>query len=186
MGIIIFLCNLSKSKNISDFYNILKVYVPLFGDDAYHNCNILVSENGGRELDNHIFDVENIADMFWYYEYEKCYYNKENRKKITGYPFAWNKISDIQKRLIGYERVTIHNKNLNRKLTYKENLMYLNELINFCNRKGIKLLFVVMSATQYYRDYLNNEFINKFYETLNEIEFPIHVLDLFDSGIFNV
>lgn len=49
-GYYYFFCDLSKSKNISDFYNILKVYVPLFGDDAYHNCNILVSKNGGQRI----------------------------------------------------------------------------------------------------------------------------------------
>lgn len=138
-------------------------------------------------MNNPIFDVDTIADMYGYYEYEKGYYNSENRKrKMVATDWVdWGEISDEQKRQIGYKRAALHNKGLSRKMTYEENLIYLNELVKFCNRKCIKLLFVVTPTTKYYRDYLDKEYKNKFYETLNNIETTIHLLDLFDSDMFN-
>lgn len=46
-GYYYFYSDLSKSKNIPELYKIPNVYVPLFGNNAYHNCNILARKMGG-------------------------------------------------------------------------------------------------------------------------------------------
>lgn len=46
-GYYYFFSDMSKTKDMSVLQNIIKVYVPLYGNEAYHNCNMLARKMGG-------------------------------------------------------------------------------------------------------------------------------------------
>lgn len=188
-GYYYFYSDFSKSKEgVTD--RISKVYLPIFGDESYHNCYLLSKQS--EKLNNPIFDLDTIANIYSCNEYAKGYYNSTNRKRNEvavrmweNENLDWNQITEDEKKYSGYERAKLHNKSIKRKMTYKENMIYFNELVNLCSSKKINLLFVITPVTRYYREYLNKQYKDIFYNTLNMADGNIHLLDLYEDDYFN-
>ena len=56
--------------------------------------------------------------------------------------------------------------------------------MDYTAKRNIRLLIVVPPVTSFYRDRLNAEIQNKFYEILDKIESEIHLLDLTNADVF--
>lgn len=189
-GYYYFFSDMSKGKDINVLDNISKVYKPIFGEEAYHNCYLLAE--GKTKLENPIFDVNLIADIYSQDEYKKGYYNSTNRLRNLhasrcweDKKMDWSELSEDDKKYAGHERAEVHNKSIKRAMTYRENLKYFNALTDLCKRKKINLLFVITSVTIYYRKYLDRQYKDIFYDTLNMIEGDIHLLDLYEDCSFS-
>lgn len=185
-----FFSDMSRGKDKGILANIPRIYVPLFGEMGYHNCFRLCGSQN-EELKNPIFDVNKIAEMYAYSECIKGYYNNGGRLRklqaVRGWihqELEWIDLSEEEKQFAAYKRASAHNKNLKREISYKENLIYLNELANFCNKRNINLLIVVCPGTKQYRMFLSDKFKEIFYDTLKSIDMELHLLDLFDNDVF--
>lgn len=189
-GYYYFFSDLSKNKNCEVLSNISKVYVPLFGDEAYHNCFLLAK--GESQLENPIFNVNSIAEIYGYSLYISGYFNKNKfrndyaLKTWNDKQMDWKELTESERYLGGERRAKAHNRNIKRKMSYKENMIYFNQLIDLCRDKEINILWVVTPVTKYYREYLDKRYKNVFYDTLNRVDGTIHLLDLFEDDNFGV
>lgn len=179
--------DLSKTKTPGEIMRIRNVYYPIFND--LHNCLFLPPKQNNL-YDSHFFDIEKVAELFAFTEYEKHYFNEQRPRKNAATRFHaadprdWSELSATEKEEFGIERANAHNKGIHRELSRIENIQILKSLAKYCSERNINLVVVVTPATHYYRSAFNNEFKRFFYDTLNNIDYPIHVLDLFDDLSF--
>lgn len=93
----------------------------------------------------------------------------------------WYQLSEEEKIFCGMERSKAHNKLFRFKQSYNENTTLFANLVKYCKEEEINFCVIVPPATKYYRNNLNVQFKEKFYETLDCVDGIIHLLDLFDE-----
>lgn len=178
--------DLSKSRNSDSIQRMSKVYVPLFGDA--HNA-FIVPPKSNFLVQSCLFDVQKIMDVYSISQYEEHYFNfnrvRENfaLRLWSDKAKNWNQLEDYEKEAAARERALLHNRNKKRDISLSENINMLNELSIFCNQKGINLIIVVAPASKYYVENIWPGFQEIFYETLENIDGVVHLLDLYtDEG----
>lgn len=177
--------DLSKSQNKNELLRISKVYNPLFKD--VHNA-LLLPPKEVRLLDGCIFDTNKIIDDYSMGKYRQHYFNK-NRPREN---FAlrcwedqsknWIQLTEEEKEFAAKERTASHNKNQKRKITLCENTRLFQELMAFCSNRDINMVLVVTPASKYYIENMWSEFKDIFYDTINEMDGVIHLLDLYGDS----
>lgn len=179
-----FFSDLSKTKTPGEITRISNVYQPLFND--LHNCTFLPPKQCVLYNSN-IFDIKNVAEIYALGEYSKHYFNEQRPRKQFAMKYepdtsrSWHELTESQKTEFGESRAKAHNKNLQREFSLAENKQIFEKLAQYCFEKNINLVVVVTPATHYYRSAFDAHFKNIFYDTLNSLEYPVHLLDLFDN-----
>lgn len=185
-----FFSDLSKTKNGSELRRITDVYYPIFNGDM-HNALIL-PEAYERKIYSNTWDVQGIIRSFSNYIYNslgKNYFNQERtRNSLRLYADrqnnSWQEFDKQTKERLGYQRACEHNKAITYLESYKENKLILDQFIKLCNQKGINIYFCVFPYTEEYGRYLEPRFKDIFYNTLDELEGIVHVIDFNDSDAF--
>ena len=160
------------SMSETELPRVSNVYYPLFGD--LHNALCLPLKND-FSVRSKIIDVERVTQIYSIYEYNKYYYNEERPetefavKKWCDKNKTWQQLSEEERVKAGKERAQDHNKAIKYEKTYKENLMLLKKLSQYCEEKQINLIFVVAPASKYYREALVKKYKEDFYNALNNI-----------------
>ena len=130
--------------------------------------------------------------LYSIFEYNNYYYNEERPvadfavKKWSDKNKTWQQLSEEERVKAGKERAQDHNKAIKYEKTYKENLILLKELSQYCEEKQINLIFVVAPASKYYRDALLKKYKEDFYNALNMAGGVIHVVDEYEDELFGV
>lgn len=186
-GYYYFHTDLSRTKNQSEISRIAKVYHPIYHD--MHNC-VFLSPNQDTLMQSNIFDFEKILHIYRDEERQKGYFSKENLRKCSAMKEwqdsskSWDQLSESEKRIAGQRRTALHNKNIKRNASFYENACILKRFATFCSQNKIHLLVGVTPASKYYLEYLDQDYKNKFFQVLNEIESTIHLLDLSSDSTF--
>lgn len=188
-GYYLFHSDLSRTKNKSEINRIATVYAPIYGDG--HHCLILPHNECELPKDG-IFDMEKIIASF-YEEAEPAisYFGKRKGNRMMNQlkmwkekNRSWQDLSEIQKEEAGKERASAHNKSIDRKATYQENIKIIKSLGVYLSEKNIHMIMAVFPATTYYRNGADTRFRDLYYEALENIESTVHVIDCYDADIF--
>ncbi len=81
-------------------------------------------------------------------------------------------------------RANAHNKNIEHILTFKENEIVLNDIVEMCAERGINITYLTPPATPDYVRLLNPKYKQNLYGMLDRVKYPIHVIDLFECEGF--
>ena len=182
-----FYSDLSRAQSEDELAKVSNVYYPIYGD--MHNCALLPP--GRKLLDlSDIFDMENIAQLYFAGEYEKMYFNERRLRKLVAVrewedkSKDWYELSEEEKHAAAKKRAERHNKSIAHEDSLCENSRIVRQLSEFCQLRGINLILVVAPATKWYRKYLHKGFRDVAVKILNEAEGDIHLLDLFEDSDF--
>lgn len=182
-----FCSDLSKTTNQNEILRVSKVYNPIFRD--LHNCMLLPPKENVL-YESNLFDIKGILNEVVKGEYAmKYFYEGRERDKFQTKVWSdkskhWGQLNEEERKQAGKERALQHNKNLNRKLSLIENTRLLDELLLFCKEKEINLVLVVTPASKYYREHLLAEYKEVFYNTLDNVDGIIHLIDLYEDELF--
>ena len=177
-GYYYFFSDLSRTKNKGGLSRISKVYEPLSW--GRHNGFIIPAQENTL-YDSEIFDVDKIADLYSMGEWEKGYFTPERPREIT-VTKKWTDLSEEEKIISCERRAAVHNREINRTGSLKENIRIFHELVSFCKDNNINLYMVVTPVTNYYYNNLNKRFKEIFYSVLNDEEYDINVLDFISDA----
>lgn len=186
-GYYFFFSDLSRTENEMEIQRIANVYYPYYGD--LHNCVLLPSRRNIL-FQSELFDLEKISERYVSAYYEEGYFHEGRSREAQALKYwkdenkRWEQITEQEKEAAGKRRADEHNHQINRENTYEQNKMVFKNMLEDCNLKDIKVVFVVTPATKHYRKNFNPHFKEIFYKTLDECNTPIHLLDLFDSPLF--
>ena len=168
--------DLSSSKN--EIHRVKNVYYPLLGDA--HNYTI-----NNTDIQRNTFRLRLNLLSILSNSYFNSFITKDSMALIKGKLEQLNKDELIA---LGERRALIHNKLLNYKHTLNENIEILYEFLKFLRLNNVKPLIVVFPATEYYRDYFEENFKKIFYEVINTMKskYNFELVDLFDSNDFSL
>lgn len=187
VGYYCFFPDLSKTKNLNELSRISKVYKPLLND--VHNC-VLLPPSSKQLYESNIIDIKFILDRYTCDEYLKGFFHKDRPRKNFASKIwddkskSWKELSNDEKINAGEKRAELHNRNIKRESSLKENIVLFQNFVNFCTNKKINLLVVVTPSTSYYRNCLENKFKLQFYDILFKVKGTVHLLDLSDDESF--
>lgn len=189
-GYYYFFNDLSRTKNLGELSRVSRVYDRLSW--GRHNGFIMPPRENTLYYSD-FFDVDKIADLYSLGEWEKGYFTAESPRDLTATKEwddkskKWTELSEQEKAVAGERRAALHNKDINRIGTLKENIQIFHELAAFCNDRDINLYVAVTPVTSYYKDKLDNQFKEIFYSILNDEVYSINVIDSIDdeSGLFS-
>lgn len=187
LGYYYFFSDLSKTQNTNEIQRISKVYKPLYKD--IHNCTLLPPK---AEIlyTSDIFDIQNVNYIYSTGEYEKGYFHKDHPRRNHATREwddknkEWFQLNESEKTEAGIRRAALHNKNMKREISLKENIQLFQDFLNYCNNNAIKLLLVVTPVTPYYLQHLSSQYKSIFYNILDEADGVIHLLDLSDDNTY--
>ena len=182
-----FYSDVSRSRMEAERKQVSDIYYPIFGD--LHNSMFLRKTDEFEK--SSIFDVERIMKLIINelsngMEYFSLFRSRESMKIGEWEPAEchWKDVEQEEKNRVAEIRADAHNKCIKYKESYKENIEILNELVNECNEREIRLWVVALPMSESYKKYFNPEFKLDFYRALNSIEGEIHLIDFNDIGIF--
>lgn len=188
VGYYYFYTDLSKTQNEYEIMRLPKVYDLLYGD--VHN-GILFPEKKTFLMKSHIFDIDIIMETFAEEEYKKGYFNSGRHRKDYATKLwknqkkMWTELNLEEKLEAAEKRGQQHNRLINRKASYVENVAIFKEFLKFCVLKKINIMIVVTPVTSHYRTFFDKRYKEGFYAILNSMEEPIHLLDCSDSPYFD-
>ena len=158
--------------------------------ECIHNAHILPKKFSVLYTSD-IFDFEKILKHYSESEFLSGYWNEKfkNRMDLATRNWKdsmkrWIDLSEEEKVEAANIRTRFHNKLSRRQYTVQENERLFCKLVDYTAKRNIRLLIVVPPVTSFYRDRLNAEIQNKFYEILDKIESEIHLLDLTNADVF--
>ncbi len=189
-----FFWDLSKTRDMGELSRISQTYIPVFqeeyGMECIHNAHILPKKFSVLYTSD-IFDFEKILKHYSESEFLSGYWNEKfkNRMDLATRNWKdsmkrWIDLSEEEKVEAANIRTRFHNKLSRRQYTVQENERLFCKLVDYTAKRNIRLLIVVPPVTSFYRDRLNAEIQNKFYEILDKIESEIHLLDLTNADVF--
>ena len=191
MGYYYFNSDLSRTENVGELSRISTVYEPLFGD--VHNALILPETVGIRK--SSFWDIESILEYFseTIYraistEYFSAIHRREQQRTVM-WPDAtkgWSELSEKEREEAGRRRVGLHNKGVSHKETYAENIEILNELVDRCNKRGVRVTCCVFPASREYMSGMDTQIKEEFWKALENIRGEIHVIDLNECDGFEI
>lgn len=192
-GISYYILNHDLSKGDSEYSRdmIENVYLNLLNDP--HNSKSC-SSNGLFTINSvnidllikTIFELDEIDRYLKYevYKSNRAYYNNINPRF---YSSSYTKGDIEYKTNVAKERASKHNKLIKYKETEYEYKAILDNMIKFCEDRGIMLEFVVFPVTDLYYEYLSTEFKDKFNLILQYLEGKnLKIYDLRDKKICNI
>lgn len=182
-----FFSDFSMSQNSFERGLMSQIYYPLFKD--MHNAALVLPRNSSLPQSD-LFDIESVVKAISMKEYQKGYFTDQRRR--AGFATRvwsnsardWDQLTVLDKEEAGKIRAELHNKSIMRTATYEENIVLFSKLVGFCAERGINFICLVPPATSYYRKALNPEFKEIFYQTINDTDGVIHLIDLFDNSCF--
>ncbi len=180
--------DLSLTQNLAELQRVSKVYYPLLGD--LHNC-LIPAPKEDYNIQSNLIDFERIVNTFAMMDYQEGFFNeKRPRNRCATVVWdavskSWGDLSSEEKENAGKIRATSHNSGIKHTVSFNENIGLLQELVYFCNDRGINLLFTAMPASSQYLKYLTPEYKNIFYTVLENLDGTIHLLDLVDDSSFD-
>lgn len=189
-----FFWDLSKTEDMGELSRISQTYIPVFqeeyGMECIHNAHILPKKLSVLYTSD-IFDFEIILKHYSESEFLSGYWNEKFKNRIDLATRNWKDsmkrwidLSEKEKVEAANIRTRFHNKLSRRQYTVQENERLFRKLADYTAERNIRLLIVVPPVTSFYRDRLNAEIQNKFYEILDKIESEIHLLDLTNADVF--
>lgn len=189
-----FFWDLSKTRDMGELSRISQTYIPVFqeeyGMECIHNAHILPKKFSVLYTSD-IFDFEKILKHYSESEFLSGYWNEKfkNRMDLATRNWKdsmkrWIDLSEEEKVEAANIRTRFHNKLSRRQYTVQENERLFCKLADYTAKRNIRLLIVVPPVASFYRDRLNAEIQNKFYEILDKIESEIHLLDLTNADVF--
>lgn len=189
LGYYTFYSDLSKTENEDELSRISNVYYPIFEDT--HNACILPPK---MQVEcSIVWDIQNIMEYFSNQIYSAIcgnyFSNIHDRKKFKTVMWNdsfkdWIELSPGERETAGKKRAQIHNRSINYKESYAENILILNELTDWCEKENITLYICVYPTSKEYSVYQNKQIIDDFWDALSQVKGKIHVLDLNTCGIF--
>ena len=188
VGYYCFYNDLSLMQSTEEVIRISKVYYPLLHDA--HNCLFLPSKEDYIQS-NDVIDFDSILESFALEEYRKGFFTDVypmlycETKVWSDKTKQWCELSEQEKNDAGKIRAELHNKSIKHTMTLKENMLLFQNLVAYCNKKGINLIFVVTPMTKQYLSYLNPKFKDDFYNILDKTDGNVHLLDLASNDAFD-
>lgn len=180
-----FYSDLSMSNESEIIMQLSKVYYPLFQD--VHNC-ILLPPKQDFLYKSDVFDCERLIDLYLQLVDKRSYFSDSHRREpIIQWEDAsksWQELSEDEKYGAAAVRTGFHNKAIRYEHSIAENIDIFGGFLDFCYPSGIDVLLVVTPTTKYYLECLDRRYKPTFYEVINSIEWPIHILDLSESPSF--
>lgn len=180
--------DLSKTQNEKEIQRVANVYWPIFKDA--HNCIFVPARNKDRKY-SPIFDVDKIYNESIEQYFAENPYFSGHKKRTRAATKLWNDTSKVwqdlsfeEKTRAGEERAQIHNKGIRRIATLEENIHTIREFVNICKENGINVVFLIAPTTEYYQKHIDTKYKEVLYGVLDEIEYPINLIDLVDSEEF--
>ncbi len=186
VGYYYFYSDLSQSEGI-EISRVSNVYYPLF--QTMHNAKMIPAKKT-KLIQSDLMDIGGVLKFFSTEEFQKGYFNSGRPREMLALKTwrdvgkKWDQISEAEREKAGRDRALLHNKLRKYKLTYSENTCKLQQLVSFCEKKSIRLLFVVTPGSKSYRSYFDPGFKNDFYAALASVDGTVHLLDLFDEASF--
>lgn len=177
--------DLSRAQSEAELMRISKVYYRIWND--IHNSFLCPPSNTILPYSK-IFDMKNATELYAISQLCKNDYFHKGRtremyatKEWDDKTKSWIELSEEERIKAGERRAKAHNKIIYRKGTLKENIKLLREFCIYCLTNEVNLCFVVTPASKYYRDMINPEFKEIFYNILNDMPMKVKVLDLYDN-----
>lgn len=187
VGYYYFYADLSQSEGV-EISRVSNVYYPIF--HTMHNAKIIPAKET-KLIQSDVLDIGGVLNLLANEEFQKGYFNTDRPREMfamktwTEAGKRWNEISEAEREKAGRDRALLHNKLCKFKLTYIENTCMLQQLVSFCEKNSIQLLFVVTPGSKYYRRFIDPMLKKDFYAALDRIEGNVHLLDLFDEASFS-
>lgn len=197
VGYYSFFGDLSKTKNEEEIKRISDVYYPLLADK--HNALLIPETKSTALIKSDIFDINRIVTLLsrTYYDMGNGnYFNKRQTRFAsksclwTNPNLEWKDISIEEKIIAGEKRANGHNKSINYKISYNENINTLNDFVKKCNQNDISVHIIVFPSTVQYSSKLDKKHKKYFFEALDKIDGELHLIDFnnydqFDDSDFN-
>lgn len=186
MGYYHFYFDLSQSEGV-EIIRVSNVYYPIF--QTVHNAKMIPARET-KLIQSDLLDIGGVLNFLADEEFQKGYFNTDRPREMFAMKTwkdvgkSWDQISEAEREKAGKNRAFSHNRMRKYKLTYTENTCMLQQLVSFCEKNSIQLLFVVTPGSKYYRSFIDPMFKNDFYAALDRVEGNVHLLDLFDEASF--
>lgn len=184
-----FFSDLSKTQNLSEKSRVSNVYYFNFSD--MHNAYTIPEMMSAMK--SSVWNIETIIELFSKEIYcnNGADYFHQNKLRFRAKTCmwgdkekTWQMLTREEKSMAGNKRAELHNKLLKHQKTYDENVKILDEFVQDCEEKGIRVFMCVFPMTSYYFEKLNPQYKEIFYDTLNKLQGTVHVVDLNESAKF--
>lgn len=185
--------DVSCSKKIGEAL-IPRVYAPLFGELHHYEGGLdydmlqMLSYDKSRydeDLVRAVCDQWTQADMM----NDPTYYGKRRSREMNSRCFlegnVWNNISEEKRKQIAEGRAAEHNQLKKYITTRLENIVILNDIVQYLAKNNIRIICVVFPFTNYYNGFIDSEYKSELYDVLNKIEHSIEFLDMNELDWFD-
>ncbi|MDU4891635.1 MAG: hypothetical protein E6344_16400 [Clostridium sp.] len=187
--------DLSRSKSEDAINRVKNVYYPILNDK--HNSDKVdvvpietINDILKDSMIRLIFDL-NYLDQYFkslIHISNKSYFNstftREMNSMLRGVKLR--NISDEEKWKLGQLRANQHNKLTKYTKTTEEYNKIFNEFINFLSENGVTPIVVIFPSTQYYSNFLNEQYAKEFYNIIDclESKCKTKIIDFSKKDIF--